>query len=92
MKARVIGFVVAAVLCAPAAWAQERETVEGIANETGLSTRQVQMVLGCHSSFAEYRTGFKRAKDQLVAKIGQERYEELAAAYRAGEIADGRGS
>jgi len=44
------------------------------------------MVLGAPTAYANYRTEYRNTRDQLVRSVGQERYAEYIAAYRAGEI------
>lgn len=88
-KSKLLAVALIAAFSAPSAFARNRLTVASVADEAGLSTRQVQMVLGTHTAFAEYRTSFARAREQLVRRIGLERYEELVVAYRAGAIETG---
>jgi hypothetical protein len=78
--------MLAAALFAPSAFAQKTVTVDEIAAETGLTHRQVAMVLGAPTAYAEYRTNFRRARDQFLRTVGQERYAEYLAMYRAGEL------
>ena len=80
----------AAMMFAPCAFAQNTVTLNDIAQESGLTERQVAMVLGAPTSFATYRTEYRQARDRLVQSVGQERYAEYIAAYRAGEIEDNK--
>ena len=75
----------AATLFASAASAQT-VTVDEIAAESGLTNRQVAMVLGAPTAYAEYRTTFRHARDQMLRTVGQERYAEYIAMYRNGEL------
>lgn len=85
-KTRMFAVALLAALASPAAFAQGKLTVASVAAEAGLSARQVQMVLGAHAAFGEYRTSFARARAQLVRSIGQDRYEELIVAFREGTL------
>lgn len=48
-----------------------------LAQETGLTQRQVQMILGNRTPFAEYRTSYESSVAKLRASIGKTRYDEL---------------
>lgn len=78
---KTIAFAVFTVIAANAA-AQEEATLSELAFQSGLSEKQVAMVLGPSSAHAAYRTSYTRCKAQLVRSIGQQRYEQVAAAYR----------
>jgi hypothetical protein len=86
MNALPKGVVLAAAMFAPCAFAQGTVSVNEIAEESGLTPRQVAMVLGAPTSYATYRTEYRQARDQLVRNVGQERYAEYIAAYRSGEL------
>ena len=57
----------------------EYVTARQLAAETGLSERQVRMVLGPHSGYAEYRLNFDRKKREFRDALGEERYQDLIA-------------
>ena len=82
MKTLKLASVALATLFAGAAAAQEPLSVEELAAESGLAPREVAMVLGPSVSYSNYRTSYRRARAQLVRTIGEERFEEVAAAYR----------
>lgn len=48
-----------------------------LAQETGLTERQVKMVVGDRTPFAEYRTSYARSVATLRSAIGEARYDEL---------------
>lgn len=86
MKTSRKAWLLALLIASPAAWAQDRITLEDVAQETGLSVRQVKMVLGPSSAYPEFRTSYHRAKAQLIRAYGQDGAEDLAQAFRAGEL------
>lgn len=57
----------------------EYVTVRQLALETGLSERQVRMVMGPHSGYADYRLNFDRTRKQFRQALGAERYQDLLA-------------
>lgn len=48
-----------------------------LAQETGLSERKVQMILGTRTSFAEYPYTYDRSVAKLRRAIGEGRYDQL---------------
>lgn len=48
-----------------------------LAQETGLSERKVNMILGNRTSYAEYRYTYDRSVAQLRREIGEGRYDQL---------------
>lgn len=54
-------------------------TVSDLAHETGLSERNVRMVVGASTPYAEYRTSFNRVQRQFKNALGQQRYDDLMA-------------
>lgn len=72
----------AALLLAGAASAGGRVDVQSLADQTGLTTRQVRMVLGAHIAFAEYRTSYRPAEYKLRQALGNEQFEALVQRYR----------
>lgn len=57
----------------------EYVTARQLAVETGLSERQVRMVLGPHSGTAEYRLHFDRVQERFRDSVGEDRYQDLMA-------------
>ena len=53
--------------------------IRDLAAATGLSERQVQMVVGARTAFAEYRTSYDRIERHFVKALGEERYRDLMA-------------
>lgn len=74
MSARIALFT-AVLAVTPLAHAGE--TVAALASETGLTERNIQMLVGARSSFAEYRSSFTRVDRQFRAVVGDVRYERL---------------
>lgn len=75
MYARIALF--AAVLAAtPLAHAAD-ESVAQLASQTGLTERNVRMVLGARTQYAEYRIVFNRVDRQFRESVGDVRYEQL---------------
>ena len=58
--------------------------ISALAAATGLSERQVKMVVGGHTAYSEYRTSYDWARRRFVQVLGVRRYNELMA---GGEIA-----
>ena len=54
-------------------------TVSDLAHETGLSERNVRMVVGARTPYAEYRTSFNRVQRQFKHALGQKRFDDLMA-------------
>lgn len=48
-----------------------------LAEETGLSERKIQMILGTRTSFAEYPYTYDRSLAKLRKTIGEGRYDQL---------------
>lgn len=74
MKTMIAAAVLLA-LSAPAFAGQK--DIEELAEYTGLTERQVQMLIGPHSPYYEYKVGYNRAYRQFIARIGQENYQRL---------------
>jgi len=53
--------------------------ISDLSAATGLTERQVQMVVGAHTAYAEYRTSYDWARRRMVQALGQARYEDLMA-------------
>ena len=80
MKARIIALIAASAFSAGAA-AQDG-VIGALSRETGLSTRDVKMVLGARSGFAEYLASYDQTRKRFVRALGKERYLELLAGRR----------
>ena len=62
--------------------ATQEITVKELADYTGLSERNVAMVVGARTPYAEYRTSFNRVERQFKRALGEERYNDLMAGRR----------
>ena len=80
MKARIIALIVASAFSAGVA-AQD-DVIGALSQETGLSTRDVKMVLGARSGYAEYLASYDQTQKRFVRALGKERYRELLAGRR----------
>jgi hypothetical protein len=67
----------AVALMAVSAPALAGDPCKQLARETGLTERQVKMVIGDRTPFAEYRTQYSRSVATLRSAIGDWRYDEL---------------
>lgn len=74
-------FIVLAMAAAAPAYAAENSgnIVKALANETGLTVRQVQMIVGNRTPFSEYRTSYSRSLAQFKRVLGKEFAEQLIA-------------
>ena len=72
----------ALLLLAGAASAGGPVDVQALADEAGLSTRQVRMVLGARVAFAEYRTSYRDSEQKLRRALGNAEFEAIAKRYR----------
>ena len=77
-KLKFCAFLIA---CAPglAAAASPAANIRDLAAASGLTERQVQMVIGAHTAYAEYRTSYDWARQRFVKALGKDRYDELMA-------------
>jgi hypothetical protein len=57
-----------------------RTTPADIAAESGLTTREVSMVLGSSTGYGEFVTAYSRAYTRLHRALGDERMQQLMAA------------
>jgi hypothetical protein len=55
------------------------DIIGALADQTGLTERQVKMVVGPRSSHAAYLASYDQVQRQFVKSVGQERYKELLA-------------
>ena len=74
MKMKLALIALAASFATPA-WAGS--PLEDLADAADLSKRQVQMVIGNRTAFAEYRYTYSYARKHLVAAIGTVNFERL---------------
>ena len=81
MKTQLLALVL--TLAATPCFATKVIDLDSLAAETGLSTRQVAMVLGPHSAFTEYRASYDNVKRRFCQAIGNSRYRTLMAAWKA---------
>jgi len=84
MKTRYFAFLLAA-LAAPS-FAAQHITLQELADEAGMTPRQVGMVLGARSAYPEYLASYSFAKSRFVHAVGQQRYNELVKLYREQKI------
>lgn len=77
MKAKLAALVVAIAAVAPAYAADN--VVEQLAEDSGLSVRKVQMILGNRTAFAEYPYTYQRSLEKFQAAIGKDNYHRLMA-------------
>jgi hypothetical protein len=81
MKTRLLVLVLA--LGITPAFAGEYLSPQELAHETGLTTRQVGMVLGPHSAYAgDYLAGYSIVRDKFISAVGRSRYNDLVKQYR----------
>ena len=77
MKTKIAGLVIAIAAMAPA-YAGSND-IQQLAEYTGLSERKVQMILGCHTCYAEYRYTYDRSLAQFKRALGEKNFEDLMA-------------
>jgi len=53
---------------------QASDTVKQLSDHTGLSERQVQMVIGPRTAYPEYRASYQRSVAKFRASLGEENY------------------
>ena len=75
MNARTASLMAAVLAIAPLA-AQADDTVAQLARETGLTERNVRMVLGARTPYAEYRV-YNRVQRQFKNAVGDHNYDRL---------------
>lgn len=76
MKTRTALIVLAMAAATPAYAA---DMVEVLAEETGLSERQVQMIVGNRTPFIEHRYNYSRSLKQFKRALGEELAQQLIA-------------
>jgi hypothetical protein len=79
MKRKLETCLLALALTPGLALAGSSLQIRDLAAATGLSERQVQMVVGARTAFAEYRTSYDRIERHFVKALGEERYRDLMA-------------
>lgn len=77
MKLRHLVLSLAAVF-STSVFASE-DIIGALADQTGLTERQVKMVVGPRSSHAAFLASYDQVQRQFVKAVGQERYQELLA-------------
>lgn len=58
----------------------QTDSIDDIVAQSGLSKQQVRMLLGARTPYPAYRTSYDRLRKQLIAAVGQARYQELVKA------------
>ena len=76
MNTRTALLMAAAMAIAPVA-AHADDTVAQLARETGLTERNVRMVLGARTPYAEYRVMYNRVERQFKRAVGEDNYDRL---------------
>jgi hypothetical protein len=51
--------------------------IDDLAAQSGLSKQELRMLVGARTPYPAYRTSYERMRKQLIAAIGQTRYQEL---------------
>jgi hypothetical protein len=77
MKARIIALLIAAAFSANVA--AEDDVLGALVTESGMSLRDVKMVLGARSGHAEYLASYDQTQRRFVRAIGKARYRDLIA-------------
>ncbi|NDK38269.1 hypothetical protein DT603_05365 [Pseudoxanthomonas gei] len=65
-----VGLLVAAPIASAASTAE-------LARETGLSERNIRMILGARTPYAEYRIDYNRKLRQFKQVVGEDNYQRL---------------
>lgn len=74
------GLLCALMAVAPClAGATPHSQLSDLAAQTGLSERQVRMVVGGHTAYAEYLTQYDWARRRMISRLGPDRYVDLMA-------------
>ena len=79
MNTRLMPCLLLAALPALAMAAPPVARLGDLAATTGLSERQVQMVVGGHTAYAEYLTQYDSSRRRFIRALGEQRYRELMA-------------
>jgi hypothetical protein len=75
MKARYFVLAMATAFSANAVAGED--IIGALSEETGLTVRQVKMVVGPRSGHAAYLASYDQVQRRFVATVGQDRYDEL---------------
>jgi hypothetical protein len=75
MKLNALFLAVGLAAAGTASAADADVEIEDIRAETGLREREVRMMIGAPSSYAEYRTSYRQARDRM-ARAARYAYEE----------------
>jgi predicted transcriptional regulator len=84
MKLRLASLAVA--LMAVSAPSMAADNCEELAQEIGLTERQVQMILGNRTSYAEYRTSYNSSVRKMQNAIGRDRYDQMLSSGRFADV------
>jgi hypothetical protein len=76
MNATTASLMAAVLAVAPLA-AHADDSVAQLARETGLTERNVRMVLGARTPYAEYRVMYSRVERQFKRAVGEDNYDRL---------------
>jgi hypothetical protein len=79
MKRKLETCLLALALVPGLALASPPLQIRDLAAATGLSERQVQMVVGAHTAYPEYLTSYDWARRRVIKTLGEERYRDLMA-------------
>jgi hypothetical protein len=85
MKTKFAILFLSMAFCAPA-FAHGSRSLQALADETGLTVRQVAMILGPSSSYLEYKASYSWVKSHFINALGQRRYEALLAGRDDGDV------
>ncbi len=77
MNTRTASLMAAVLAVAPLAAHASDNSVAQLAEETGLTERNVRMVLGARTPYPEYRVEFNRVQRQFKEAIGERNYDRL---------------
>jgi hypothetical protein len=72
-----IALIALAIAVATPAWAGDDDQIRALAEQSGLSVRKVQMLLGNRTPFAEYTRSYDRSLRKFKAAIGEAEYRQL---------------
>lgn len=61
--------------------AGQRAQIADIAQATGLTCSEVQMVVGARTPHPEYFTSYERSQRRMIQALGERRYHELMAGH-----------
>lgn len=61
-------------------------SLEDLAAASGLTTRDVQMLLGARTPHPQYLTSYDRKRAQFVRAVGEEHFAELVQLYQDNRI------